>query len=91
MERGSRKSVVDDAQFIARRRGEILRDEGHPVCERCGTSFGVSRGTRGTAYNFDGKIGAPDDPNYATLCDGCWPEERTYWEDMWREYYGGRL
>lgn len=69
---------------------DIARAEGRG-CERCGIFCDISRGPRGTAYHYDGKIGDREDPNYANLCDVCWVEERSYWRGMWQEYYGSRL
>lgn len=39
---------------------------------------------RGTAY-------VDDKQNWVTQCDSCYEQERAHWDDMWMEYYAGRL
>lgn len=84
----SRPSIFDDLSIVGERAREISRVEGRG-CECCGSTTAVARSARGCAYPYDGKIGDENDPNYATLCEACWIDERQHWEDLWREYYGG--
>lgn len=85
-----RSSIFDDLDEIRRRQAEIAIKE-HYGCERCGNTLGVTRDQRGTAYHYEGKIGDENDPNYANLCELCWPDEHAYWKEMWEEYYSGLL
>jgi hypothetical protein len=85
-----RPSILDDPDAIRSRQAEIAIEE-RRGCERCGSAAGVSRGPRGCAYHYEGTEGDANDPNYANLCPPCWVEEREYWDEMWKEYYSGRL
>lgn len=68
-------------------------------CQRCGTTTApVFRAARDTAYDYPAIAREPgavegdeNDPNYATLCPTCWAEDDATWDEMWRDYYGGRL
>lgn len=92
--RGAKWRLNNMGKWRVRPKGEIACEEGCD-CERCGSTIEVTRGSRGCAYNYgnntDEKIGDKNDPNYSNLCPPCWVEERVYWEEMWSEYYGGRL
>lgn len=42
-----------------------------------------------TCYPWDGE---GENPNRSLcLCDECWAEYKEYWDDMWADYYAGRL
>jgi hypothetical protein len=63
-----------------------------PRCEHCGTIFGLKLEDSRTCYPtncdpFDGK-----NPNRSQLlCRRCAEYHHEYWDDMWKEYYSGRL
>jgi hypothetical protein len=57
-------------------------------CENCGARP-TTLESRRTAYAWNG-IGK--DPNAPIrLCAECATEHHEYWNDMWAEYYSGRL
>lgn len=57
-------------------------------CERCGARPAKVESSR-TAYHWDGN---GEDPNRDPwLCAACAREHHTYWDEMWDEYYRGRL
>jgi len=96
----ARESMFDnlaEVQSIRARTQDIAMSEGR-ACQRCAIIGLVRRGHRGCAYAYpeiskdpEAKAGDANDPNYATLCEGCWEEDNEYWREMWEEYYGGRL
>ncbi|AXQ68325.1 hypothetical protein HOT99_gp292 [Caulobacter phage CcrBL10] len=58
-------------------------------CEHCGTFWRLDMVGSMTCYHWDGK---GEDPNRdRRYCPPCTEEHITYWEGMWRDYYGGRL
>jgi len=67
-----------------------------PRCEHCGTIRGLCLEDSRTCYPtnhdpFDGKS-HPDDPNRSQLlCRRCAEYHHEYWDDMWKDYYSGRL
>src|SRR4051812_26280625 len=63
--RMNKPSIFDDLSELVPRARDIAVSEGRG-CERCGSSTSVSRGPRGCAYHYDGKIGDNNDPNYGT-------------------------
>jgi hypothetical protein len=83
----SRKSLLDDFDFIRYRQAEINIEEG-TGCTGCGTTVGVIRGSRGCTYDYGGTEGDADDPNYGNFCPQCWKLDDDYWRERWEEYYG---
>ncbi len=63
-----------------------------PCCARCGTLRGGLRlECSRTSYSYNGPDG-PNNPNRPDLlCRSCAQEHHDYWNDMWRDYYSGRL
>jgi len=69
------------------------------ACVRCGTSEGVKLEDARTAYEqpspdfFDHLVGVPlPDPNAPVLlCRSCAKEHHEFWDEMWADYYSGRL
>jgi len=60
------------------------------LCERCGRKGkDVERAPCMTAYEWDGKGKDPNQP--PILCKECREEWIEHWDDMWKEYYSGRL
>ena len=88
-------SLLDDGPAI-----QIARVEA-TACQCCGTTADVVfHATRNTAYDYPAIArrcdptaveGDTNDPNYARLCPPCWAEDDATWDEMWRDYYGGRL
>lgn len=69
-----------------------------PRCEHCATIFGLAFEDSRTQYPyeykddlFSGKID-PKDPNRSQLlCRQCAVLHHEYWDEMWRDYYSGKL
>lgn len=86
-----RSSIFDKPEEIRDRQAKINISEGRG-CLRCGSTVGVEMESSRTQYHFEGEDNSPDDPNKdIPLCRPCAAEHHEYWDDMWREYYGGRL
>jgi hypothetical protein len=65
------------------------RDQWGWQCERCGIEEGLEFESGRTAYEWDGK---GEDPNRCVvLCRECAKEHHEHWDEMWEEYYRGRL
>lgn len=63
-----------------------------PICQRCGTLWGLKLAGSCTSYHWEGKEEDPDNPNAPVLlCPRCTEDHYDYWDDMWQEYYQGRL
>lgn len=61
-------------------------------CERCGSLRGVKSEGGRTAYHYEGPSNVFQDPNRSVgLCRHCAVEYHQHWDDMWQEYYSGRL
>jgi hypothetical protein len=69
-------------------------------CEECWEeSERTQRVTKGvrlessrTMYPFDGVLGSKEDPNRPrALCRRHAREHHKHWDEMWADYYGGRL
>ena len=52
-------------------------------CDRC-DSLDATRRQQRTAY-------VDEESNFATLCPQCQELEDEFWDEMWSEYYAGRL
>jgi hypothetical protein len=50
-------------------------------CERCGEENSETY-RQHTFY-------PNEEDNWVTLCESCRKENDAYWEEMWRDYYGG--
>ncbi len=62
------------------------------VCLHCEATKGARRESAQTAYHYEGVVGSDDDPNRpVSLCRKCAREHHAHWNDMWADYYGGRL
>lgn len=86
-----RKSLLEDTDFIRSRKGKIAIEEGRG-CARCGATEGVELEDSRTQYHYEGEPGSEEDPNKPIpLCRLCAIEHHEYWDEMWREYYGGRI
>lgn len=86
-----RESMFENLVDIKNRQKEIANDENR-ICQRCETTFNVSRRRQNTMYNYDeGEVGDKNDPNFVTLCEDCHKENDEYWEERWQEYYSGLL
>lgn len=58
---------------------------GRQFCPHCGRyRWHVARRYQGTAY-IDNRL------NYVSTCIPCYDEVIEYWEEMWDDYYRGRL
>lgn len=55
-------------------------------CQRCGKidPTDVARRHQNTRY-------VNEESNYATFCSDCQKEVDEYWDELWAEYYTGRL
>lgn len=53
------------------------------ICQNCGEK-GASRRRQNTSYGEDEK-------NFGVYCARCQAEVDAYWNDMWNEYYSGRI
>lgn len=67
-----------------------------PRCEHCGTMRGLaledSRTCYPTKYDDPFEETRPDDPNRSQLlCRSCAVDHHEYWDEMWKDYYSGRL
>ena len=69
-----------------------------PKCEHCGTIRQLKFEDSRTLYYYKGNddvfSGKPDphDPNRPQLlCRKCAVLHHDYWDDMWKDYYSGRL
>lgn len=60
-----------------------LDGENITLCERCGDR-GAFKARQRTAY-------IDEELNWVTLCEPCHEENAEYWNEMWAEYYAGRL
>ena len=75
-------------------------------CERCGLTEGLRFESSRTCYYNESKLRegrrkklrmleleeAEEDPNRdIVLCRECAVEHHAYWDEMWKEYYYGRL
>jgi len=71
--------------------------DGH--CEYCGCPYGVFLEDSRTAYEYPDRtryqiiadIQLPDPNAPLALCRDCAEEHHEFWDDMWTEYYSGRL
>lgn len=72
-------------------RKEMLRRRDAGICENCETAEGTKLRPARTSYHYEGDD--PDkDPNRDWMgCDVCDEQDREYWDEMWAEYYSGRL
>jgi hypothetical protein len=76
-----------DRQFKAKPSTKILLE-----CLNCESPEGVEMESSRTCYHYDGEPGSDDDPNKSIpLCRPCAIKHHEYWDDMWHEYYRGRL
>ena len=58
-------------------------------CEACGSFRGLAKRPSRTMYPWDGK---GKNPNAARLlCLPCTDEHNAFWDEMWADYYHGRL
>jgi hypothetical protein len=63
-----------------------------PKCEYCGHLTGLKLESSRTKYFWEGPLDSTNDPNrMRLLCRCCAEEHHSYWNDMWEEYYRGRL
>lgn len=67
-----------------------------PCCEHCGAIRGLaledSRTCYPTKYDPLDFKSHPDDPNRSRLlCRNCAVSHHEYWDEMWKDYYSGRL
>jgi hypothetical protein len=72
-----------------------------PVCEHCGSQFGVTWQDSRTAYDpappsvWDhiryGEMGPPDPNRCRALCPDCADVHHEYWDEMWADYNSSRL
>lgn len=67
-----------------------------PTCEHCKTIFGLKLEDSRTQYPgktiWDDGYEPHKDPNRPSLlCRMCADLHHEYWDDMWKEYYSGRL
>lgn len=59
------------------------------MCYRCGTTEGVEVLEAMTSYC---EVEGEPDPNHPTpYCPECGQEYKEHWDEMWAEYYSGRL
>lgn len=68
---------------------EIVVEVDHNVCEHCECREGVRAESARTLYEWNGWGINPNRDVY--LCRQCAEEHHAYWDDMWAEYYSGRL
>lgn len=64
----------------------FLVRQNYPTCEGfCGPCFSIGyRQRQNTAY-------CDDSMNWIKMCDRCAIENDLHWQEMWNEYYSGRL
>lgn len=66
-----------------------------PKCEYCGTIWGLELEASRTMYSVDyysPTYHVRNDPNRSRfLCRCCAQQHHEYWDEMWSDYYGGRL
>lgn len=63
-----------------------------PGCEHCGEFWGLKLEDSRTLYHFEGDWDDPQNPNRSVLlCRRCAVQHHEHWDEMWREYYSGRL
>ena len=61
-------------------------------CRCCGTYKRLKLAESCTQYTWDGKWFDPKNPNGPILlCPHCTEAHYEHWEDMWADYYSGRL
>jgi hypothetical protein len=60
-----------------------------PICQNCGTLWGLKLADSCTAYPWDGKGRDPNAP--VLLCPRCSEDHYEHWHEMWSEYYAGRI
>lgn len=62
-----------------------------PKCECCGRLCGLRLEEGRTLYPYKGNS-VKDDPNRKQLlCRQCAVLHHEYWDDMWQDYYNGRM
>lgn len=63
-----------------------------PKCEHCHTIFGLALEESRTMYPVKDDCPEKDNPNRSQLlCRRCAEYHHEYWDDMWKDYYSGRL
>jgi hypothetical protein len=73
---------------VRRKDGMMQLEFQYKTCEHCGKQGARIVGAM-TAFYWDG---TGENPNRSLLlCDECENEYCEYWQEMWNEYYSGRL